>query len=94
MNFVVIEGKRYCHLMNPRTGKPISNDLCSVTVIADNCTQADALATAISVMGAEEGLKLIESLPGTETIITGRVNKEDGIKVYVSRGLKGLDIAR
>jgi len=94
MNFVVIEGKRYCHLMNPRTGKPISNDLCSVTVIADNCTQADALATAISVMGAEEGLKLIESLPGIETIITKRVSEADEIKVYISTGLKGLDIAR
>jgi len=66
----------------------------SVTVIADNCTQADALATAISVMGAEEGLKLIESLPGIETIITKRVSEADEIKVYISTGLKGLDIAR
>ncbi len=93
MNFFFVEGKRYCHLIDPRTGKPISNDVCSVTVIADNCTDADALATAISIMGAEQGLKLVESLPRTETIITRRVSEEGRIEVQVSTGLKGLDIA-
>lgn len=93
MKLFFVEGKRYCHLLDPRTGKPISNNVCSVTVIADNCTEADALATAISVMGAEEGLKLIESLPRTETIITTRVSEEGRIEVQVSTGLKGLDTA-
>ncbi len=94
MNFFVVEGKSYSHLIDPRTGKPISNDVCSVTVIADTCTEADALATAISVMGAEEGLKLIESLPGREAIVATRVGAKGEIDVQVSTGLKGLSIER
>ncbi len=94
MNFFVLDGKRYCHLMDPRTGQPISNDLCSVTVIAENCARADALATAVSVMGLEQGMKLIESLPGTEAIIVRRKNGGNELEVTVSKGLKGLDFSR
>jgi thiamine biosynthesis lipoprotein len=93
MKFFFVEGKRYSHLIDPRTGKPISNNVCSVTVIADNCTEADALATAISIMGAQEGLKLVESLPRTETIITRRIGEEGPIEVQVSTGLKALKMA-
>jgi len=92
MNFFVVDGKRYCHLFDPRTGRPISNDVCSVTVVADNCTQADALATAVSVMGAEEGLKLIESLPATEAIIVRRVGRDERIEVHASTGLKKVTV--
>lgn len=92
MNFFVVEGKRYCHLIDPRAGKPISNDLCSATVVARECTEADALATAILIVGAEEGLKLIESLPDREVIIVRRVSEKNEIDVSVSSGLKGLSI--
>jgi len=92
MKFFVVEGKTYSHLIDPRTGRPISNDVCSVTVIAENCTEADALATAISVLGIEEGFELIESLPAAEAIIARRVGEEGGIEVRVSSGLKGLSI--
>jgi thiamine biosynthesis lipoprotein len=66
--FVIIEGKRYSHIMNRRTGKS-AESLSSVTIITDNATDADALATSVSVMGAEKGLALIEKLPNTEAIL-------------------------
>lgn len=66
--FVLIEGKRYSHIINRKTGTS-TEGLSSVTIIADNATDADALATAVSVMGAEKGLALIEKLSGTEAIL-------------------------
>lgn len=66
--FVLIEGKRYSHIIDRKTGTS-TEGLSSVTIIADNATDADALATAVSVMGAEKGLALTEKLPGTEAIV-------------------------
>jgi thiamine biosynthesis lipoprotein len=56
-NFFVEDGKRYSHTIDPRTGRPIKHRLASVTVIADICMQADALATTLMVLGLDEGYK-------------------------------------
>jgi len=48
-------GHRYSHILDPRTGSPIQGDLASVSVIAPSCTQADAWATALLVLGREKG---------------------------------------
>lgn len=48
-------GRRYAHTLDPRTGQPVDNDLAAVTVISDECWYADAISTALMVMGAEEG---------------------------------------
>lgn len=66
--FVFIEGKRYSHIIDRRTGTS-AKGLSSVTIISDNATDADAIATSVSVMGAEKGLALIEKLPNTEAIL-------------------------
>jgi len=66
--FVLIEGKRHSHIIDRKTGTN-TEGLSSVTIIADNATDADALATAVSVMGTEKGLKLIESTDDTEAIL-------------------------
>ena len=50
------DGKRYAHTLDPRTGYPVDNDLASVTVLHPSCMQADALATALTVLGCEAGL--------------------------------------
>jgi thiamine biosynthesis lipoprotein len=57
-NYVERDGKRYSHTINPRTGRPIAHGLASVSVITDSAMRADALATAIMVMGPEEGYQL------------------------------------
>jgi len=54
------EGVRYSHIINPRTGKPITHKLVSTTVIHASCAYADAMATAIIVLGPEDGYKLAE----------------------------------
>lgn len=75
-NFFEIDGKRYSHILNPKTGYPVSNNVVSVSIIADTCMFADGLATAVVVMGATKGLKLINRLNGVECLIV--VQKKDG----------------
>ncbi len=58
--FVDVDGKRYSHIVDPKTGLGLT-DRCSVTIIAPDGITADALATAVSVLGPQRGLKLIES---------------------------------
>ena len=59
-NYFESEGKRYSHTIDPRTGYPIEHNLASVTVLADTTAMADALATAMMVMGPESAMKLAE----------------------------------
>lgn len=66
--FVLIDDKKYSHIINPSTSTS-AEGLSSVTIIAQNATDADALATAVSVMGAEKGLALVEKLEGMEAIL-------------------------
>jgi len=62
-------GKTYSHILDPRTGYPVQNGVVSVSVIADSCTVADGLATALMVLGRQEGLALVERLPSVECLI-------------------------
>ena len=61
-NFVIRNGRRISHTIDPRTGYPISHALASVSVIHASCMTADALATAFEVLGPEEGVALAERL--------------------------------
>lgn len=77
--FALIDGKKYSHIINRQTG--ISTEgLSSVTIISKNAVDADALATAVSVMGAEKGLALIETIPQTEAILIASQPKSILIK--------------
>lgn len=66
--YVVIDGKKYSHIIDAKTGYS-GDGLASVTIITETAVEADALATAVNVMGAERGLALIEERPGTEAIV-------------------------
>ncbi len=57
-NYYKIKGIRYSHTINPLTGRPVTHNLASVSVIHDSCMTADAFATAINVLGPEEGYQL------------------------------------
>jgi thiamine biosynthesis lipoprotein len=67
-NFFELNGRRYSHIIDPRSGFPVSNGIVSVTVIAGNCTLADGLATALMVMGHQRGLELVNRLQGVECL--------------------------
>lgn len=66
--FFVWEGQRFAHLMDPRSGQPVSNAVRSVSVRAEQCAVADGWATACCVLGVEAGMTLIESLDGVDAV--------------------------
>ncbi len=77
-------GIAYHHIIDPQAGKP-ARELASVTVIAATAAEADALSTAIFVLGPSEGLALIEKMPGVEGVL---VTPE--LKVFVSSGMEDI----
>ncbi len=80
--FVVFDGKRYSHIIDPRTGYPAMG-IVSVSVFSKQTEISDALATSIFVMGKDVGLNLINQLKGIECIII-----DDQGKIYSSEGIK------
>ena len=54
-NFFEQDGVRYSHTIDPKTGRPVQHQVTTVSVLADTCMEADALATALLVMGEEKG---------------------------------------
>lgn len=81
--FILDNGIRYHHILDPATGMP-ARSLASVTVIAPDAFTADALSTAVFVLGRERGRALIESLPGVDAIF---VTYE--LEIHVTSGLEG-----
>jgi len=81
--FVEYKGKKYSHLIDPRTGYPVDNGVDSVTVIAKNCVTSDALATAFAVMG-ERGIEsFLKENPSTMRIfLISENNGKKNIRVF------------
>lgn len=69
--FVIIDGKRYGHILDPRTGESLIRH-ASVTVVAPDGATADGLDTAVFVMGPEAGLALVENTPGAAALYIDR----------------------
>lgn len=78
-------GVRYHHIINPKTGDSARNSQ-SVTILADNSTDADALSTSVFVLGPEKGLQLIDKTPNVSAVIVDK----DG-KVHYSSDLVSID---
>lgn len=80
--FVTIDGKRYSHTIDPKTGYPVSG-IKSVTIFCPNAELADAMATPVTIMGIQAGLNLINQIKGIECIII-----DDAGKIYLSDNIK------
>ena len=65
-NYYEVEGQKYGHTINPKTGFPELNNLLGATIIADNCATADALATACMVLGHPDAVQLIDGIESVE----------------------------
>ena len=71
------EGKRYGHIIDPRTGWPVANGCRQATVIAGTCLQAGVLSTTAFVLGVPKGIEFIQSCPGAEgLLVTERVRAQ------------------
>lgn len=79
--FIMIDGKKYSHTIDPKTGLPISG-IKSVTIISSNAEFADAMATPIAIMGIKAGLYLIDQIPDLYCIII-----DDNNKIYTSKNI-------
>ncbi len=83
-HFYIKNGKKIAHTINPHTGYAAENDVLSVSVITHSCMQADALATAIMVVGRKKGLALADSLPDTEAYVIYNDDKGENQVEYTS----------
>lgn len=86
--FVTIEGTSYSHIIDPRTGRP-AEGLVSVTIMGPDAANADALATAISVLGKERGIELMKTLPNYRAIIIA-CNSDGALAIDCSSDLEPL----
>lgn len=77
-NFYYKDGKKYAHTIDPHTGYPVQHNILSSTVIADNCTTADAYATAFMVMGLDKAKDVLARHPELMAyfIYTGKDGKD------------------
>ena len=71
----MIEGKRYSHLIDPRNGYPVDNEVRAASIIAPTCTIAGLFSTATCILGAREGARLVESHPSAAGAIITDTNK-------------------
>ncbi len=84
--FVEMGGRRYSHIIDPRTGYPVEG-MAGVTVVSPDATTSDALSTALFVLGMESGLNVLRDLPGTEALF---VPDRDPIEVWLTPGMGKL----
>lgn len=85
-NFYEIDGKRYSHTINPKTGFPVEHSLLSATIIAKNCMLADAYATACMVMGVEQSIKFFERNKEIEGLLVFQ-NEKGEMETYMTNQL-------
>lgn len=86
-NFNIINGQKVAHTINPKTGYPEISNLLSVSVIANNCMDADAYATAFMVMGLEKAMEMAKTNDGLEAYFIYADSSGEAISVYT----KGIE---
>ncbi|MFO8088173.1 MAG: FAD:protein FMN transferase [Bacteroidales bacterium] len=83
------DGKKYSHTIDPKTGNPVTHNLLSVSVIADQCAIADAYATAFMVMGKDKSLQFVKDHPEKKLEVLLIYSGEDGqYRIEQSKGFQ------
>ena len=85
--FKIIEGKKYSHFFDAKTGESITNDLLSATVVTPDGSLADGLATAFMASGYEKSLEIIKKIPADTGVILIRY-VENGLEISVTENLR------
>ncbi len=86
--FFELDGVRYHHIFDPRTGRPVVGGCMSASVTAPDAALADAVATAVCVLGPELGLQLVETLPRIDVLLVdmqGEVQMSSGLKTALGK---------
>lgn len=83
-NYFEVDGARYSHTIDPRTGRPITHNVASVTVLSQSAAMADGYATAINVLGVEQGLALAQAQNLAVLVI---IKTGDGFREQLSPAL-------
>lgn len=82
-------GDHYVHILNPKTGYPMKNNVLSVSVIADNCMKADAYATAFMIMPFEKSKALLKEMNDVDAYIIS-ADEDGNIQKYTTQGFQKL----
>ena len=75
-NYSIYEGITYPHIINPKTGWPITNNIISASVIADDCIDADAIATLLMLFPHEKGLSIVNKMKNVEALLFVDMNEK------------------
>jgi len=87
-NYYEVDGKKYAHTIDPKTGQQVTHSVLSVSVIADDCMTADGFATAFMVLGLEATQKIIARNPSLEVLI---IYDDNGTtKTFQTNGLEDM----
>lgn len=92
-NYIIKDGKRYVHTINPKTGYPVEHNLLSASVIANDCMTADAFATAFMVVGLRKAIEIAESEKGIDVLLIYE-DEEGNLSKYHSEGVNPMVIER
>ena len=84
------DGERFSHTIDPKTGKPVTHNLLSTTVVMDDCTLADAYATAFMVMGTEKTKEFLQSNPDVKMEVYLIYDEGGEFKTWMSEGMKKM----
>ncbi len=84
--FITIDGKRYAHIIDPRSGRPVEG-MAGVTVVSTTGTETDALSTALFVLGIEEAAGLLARTPAAHALL---IPDRVPIEIYISEGLRPM----
>ena len=86
IRFFLHQGRRYGHILDPRTGYPADNGVRSVSVIAPDCTMAGVLSTSAFVLGPTDGLRLLSLCPGVEgcLLTENKLHQTRGFHAYTT----------
>lgn len=88
-NFYLVDGKKYSHTINPKTGFPVQRNILSASVHAPTCMEADAYATSFMVLGTEMGKTVVEQHPELEACFIYE-NEKGEQEIWMSDGFKTL----
>ncbi len=86
LNYYERDGKKYAHTIDPRTGYPVQHSVLGASVVADDCTTADAYATAFMVLGLEKTKAILAQQPDLDAFII--YDNQGSLKTFVTPGLE------